>query len=125
MASRGAPRPWWCLWISDPVFDERLIVDAETGCKVTLVKERILPDGPEQYPAAIGPAFKPGLLHYFEVKITSARPGERVSFRMGVCCLPQEDPEDYLGECNGEASFSFDDGDTYTGGERFHAVAWR
>jgi hypothetical protein len=53
MASRGAPRPWWCLWISDPVFDERLIVDAETGCKVTLVKERILPDGPEQYPAAI------------------------------------------------------------------------
>ena len=53
-------------------------------CKVTLVKERILPDGPEQYPAAIGPAFKPGLLHYFEVKITSARPGERVSFRMGV-----------------------------------------
>ena len=94
-------------------------------CKVTLVKERILPDGPEQYPAAIGPAFKPGLLHYFEVKITSARPGERVSFRMGVCRLPQEDPEDYLGECNGEATFSFDDGDTYTGGERFHAVAWR
>ena len=35
--------------------DQCLMVDSETGCKVMLVKERILPEGPEQYPAAIGP----------------------------------------------------------------------
>eukprot|EP00435_Cladocopium_sp_Y103_P039734 s2057_g10.t1 len=107
------PRPGSC--------DARLSVDPETGCKVVLGNERILPGGPgHMYPAAIAPALKPGLLHYFEVKMTSARPGERVSFRMGVC---RSFPDGYLGKNADAASFWFDDGDAYTKGERFHAGA--
>lgn len=100
-------------------YDARLAVDAETGRRVTLGGERTLPGGPgHMYPAAIGAAFKPGLVQYFEVKMTSARPGELVSFRMGVC---RSFPDTYLGKNADAASFWFDDGDAYTEGERFHA----
>ena len=56
--------------------------------------------------------------------MTSAHPRERVSSRMGVCRLPPEDPDLYLGEFSDEASFSFDDGDAYTEGEGSMPVAW-
>lgn len=105
------PRPGSC--------DARLSVDEETGRTVTLGIGRSLPGGPtHMYPAAIGAALNPGLVQYFEVKMTSARPGERVSFRMGVC---RSFPDGYLGKNGDAASFWFDDGDAYTKGERFHA----